>query len=153
MAETIKIPERNEVPEEYKWNLTKLFKDDSAWEEGFKQFDKMLSEIEKFKGTLGESAETLKRCLDYIYKLKLLEESLGNYAFLKTAEDAGNSEYQAMMGRFMGLFSKSEALSSFLKPELLSISEDIMEKFLSSNLLAEYQIVLNKILRFKPYVI
>ena len=59
-------------------------------------------------------------------------ERLGNYAFLKTAEDVGESKYQRMHGRFMAVASRAAQAASFIRPEILAIAAAKMKSFLES---------------------
>ena len=63
-----KIPERCEVPEQYKWNTDDLFVSDEAWQEAFDAVQAKIPQLAAYAGRLSESAATL-----YEY-LKLDEE-------------------------------------------------------------------------------
>ncbi len=147
------IPTRNQIPAEHKWNLNKLFESDAAWEEGLGEFQGRLPDIERFKGTLGESASSLERCLTFMTDIGLLEERLGTYASLRLSEDAGSGENQDRFARYMAAASKSEALASYQVPEIQSIPDQKMKQFLEDSSLADFRIYLKKILRFKPHVL
>lgn len=153
MSDSVKIPERSGIPSEDKWNLEKLFSDDAAWEEGLEQFKKMLPEIETFQGTLGESAESLRKCLDFMTELGILEERLGYYAQLRLSENGGDSSHQAKYAKFMQAASKAEALASYQQPEILAIPDETMNGFLREPVLADFTIMLTKLLRFKPHTL
>jgi oligoendopeptidase F len=147
------IPKREEVPEEYRWDLSSLFKSDEEWENGFKELKEKYPKQETFKGTLGESAENLKSCLDFRMEVELLAEKLVYYAHLKLTEDSGNSENQGRFSRFMQIAAAAEAAGSFMSPEIQNIPDDKMEAFLKYEGLSEYRIFLKKLLRFKPHVL
>jgi len=147
------IPTRNQIPAEHKWNLNKLFESDAAWEKGLEEFQGRLPDIERFKGTLGESASSLERCLTFMTDIGLLEERLGTYASLRLSEDAGSGENQDRFARYMAAASKSEALASYQVPEIQSIPDQKMKQFLEDSSLADFRIYLKKILRFKPHVL
>ena len=53
-----KVPERKDVPEEYKWDLTSLFKDCKEWEQTLKEFEKQKESFVSFKGTLHSGKAT-----------------------------------------------------------------------------------------------
>ena len=40
-----KYNNRNEVPEEYKWDLTPFFKNDDEWEESYKKTSELIDEL------------------------------------------------------------------------------------------------------------
>ncbi|MFP4383991.1 MAG: oligoendopeptidase F [Spirochaetia bacterium] len=147
------IPKREEVPEEYRWDLSSLFKTDEEWETAFNELNEKYPKQETFKGTLGESAENLKNCLDFRMAVELLAEKLVYYAHLKVTEDSGNSENQGRLARFMQTATAAEAAGSFMSPEIQNIPDDKMEEFLKYEGLSEYRIFLKKLLRFKPHVL
>ena len=147
------IPERKEVKKSDQWNLVKLFESEEKWEESLKEFEKMIPRISEFKGTLSKSAQSLKDCMEYMNNVDQLDERLGVYAFLRQAENQGNSESTGRMSRYTRIATQAGAASSFFNPELLSIKDDVMKTFLSDSILDEYKITLNKMLRFKPHVL
>ncbi|MCE7858138.1 MAG: oligoendopeptidase F, partial [Ignavibacteria bacterium CHB3] len=52
-------PERKEVPDKYKWNLSDIYPTNDAWQ---KDVDMLKTDVDKlaaFKGTLGKSADEL----------------------------------------------------------------------------------------------
>ena len=150
---TKSIPERKNVKKEDQWNLRKLFESEEQWEKSLKDFESQIPGLTQYKGTLSQSAQALKNCLDYMYKVEALDERLGVYAFLRQAEDQGNSESTGRMSRYTRISTRAGAAGSFFNPELLSIDNTIMTGFLNDEQLAPYKIVLNKMLRFKPHVL
>ncbi|RKX90568.1 MAG: oligoendopeptidase F [Spirochaetes bacterium] len=149
----MKIPERDRVNQKDKWDLSKLFKTEQEWETALKKLDSEMGKIGQFRGTLGSSVERLKDFLDLMTELEIQSERLGNYAFLKTSEDAGNSTNQNKMARYMRSASNLASEVSFFNPELQSIDEKVINEYLSDALLKDYLIALKRILRFKPYIL
>ena len=149
----IKIPERIEVNAADKWDLSKLFTSEEAWEKGLADFSAMIPRIDSFKGSLGESAESLKACLDFMNKLEQLEERVGYYAHLRLNENEGDAASQERFARYMSSAAQASAAASWQTPEIQAIDDIKMQQFLNSELLSDYRIMLNKILRFKPHVL
>ncbi|MBI9098599.1 MAG: oligoendopeptidase F [Spirochaetaceae bacterium] len=147
------IPERKDVKKEDQWNLAKLFKSEEQWEKALLDFEKMIPKISTFKGTLSKSAASLKSCMDYMNEVDKLDEKLGVYAFLRQAEDQGNSESTGRMSRYMRISTQAGAASSFFNPELLSINDELIGAYLADDILKDYRITLKKMLRFKPHVL
>ena len=147
------IPARSDVPDPHKWNLNRLFQSEEEWEKGLVQFSDMIPQIEGYKGTLGESPEKLRGCLDFMNELEMLAERLGYYAQLRFSEDSGDGQNQARFAKFMSAATKAEAVGSYQTPEIQAIPDASMQEFLISSELADFIIPLNKILRFKPHVL
>ena len=152
-AKTSQISSRDEVPAEYKWDLSSLYKNDDAWEEDLKRYMQRTPEIDRFKGTLGESAEKLADCLAFMNQMNQLQERLGYYAHLKLSEDVSDSRNHDRFSRFMQAATAAEARASYQTPEIQAIPDERMEQFLATPALEEFEIALRKILRYKPHVL
>ena len=147
------IPSRSEIPSQDQWDLSKLCTDDAAWEQSFKEFTDLIPQAEAFSGSLDSSAQNLHDCLEFLKGAGLLSERIGYFAFLRYAEDAGDSTNQSRYGRVMQAESQFAAATSFIEPEIQAIDDELMEEFLSDPVLEEYRIMLKKILRYKPYIL
>ena len=144
---------RSEVPASDTWDLTTLFGSDEEWEQLFTRFQRKIRGFEKYRGRLDESAKTLSACLKFDAEVDRLAERLGAYAYLRSAEDQANSSYQRMMGRFQTAATQAGQLASFLRPELLAISESRMEELLGAPELKLHRLQLERMLRYRPYTL
>src|SRR6266550_8477455 len=126
------LPPRDKVKPADTWNLSSLFKGDAEWEAAFKKWEGQIAQYDKYKGHLGDSAEMLAACLRFDAAVDRLGERLGTYAFLKTAEDQGNSDYQRMKGRFQHVATKAAEAASFIRPEIMAIPAEKIERFLQA---------------------
>ena len=149
----IRLPERKDVLESDTWDLSKLVADDAAWEKEFTDWEAMLTGYESFQGKLGESAQQLADCLKFDSEVSRLGERLGNYAFLRTAEDQANGDYQRMMGRFQSVAVKGAELCSFIRPEIMAIDSNKLEQFVQQPELELYRLMLERIVRYKPHTL
>ncbi len=149
----IRLSDRKDVPESDTWDLSKLFADDDAWEVSFKKWEGMVVGFEKFKGKLGQSAADLAACLTFDSEVDRLGERLGNYAFLKTAEDQANSDYQRMMGRFQNVAVKAAEAASFIRPEIMAIDSDKLTQFTQQPELELFKLALERVVRYKPHTL
>lgn len=153
MATTNTIPTRDKTLPADWWDLSKLFADDEAWEQGFNAYKELIPKVESFSGSLSQSPESLRDCLDFLTDAGKLAERIGYYAFLKYAEDAGNSENQSRYGRVMQVEAQFSAATSFIHPEIQAIPDEIMQEFLKDPVLQDFRIMLEKILRYKPHIL
>jgi oligoendopeptidase F len=148
-----RIPERSEVPKEFQWNLSRLFASDEEWERGLEHYEQEVAKIGSFKGTLGLSAENLRKCLDFMNEVEKLDERTGYYAQLRLSEDAGSGKNQERFARYMSIATRAQAEASYQIPEIQSVPNETMEGFLEDPLLEAFGIALRKVLRFKPHVL
>ena len=73
--------------------------------------------------------------------------------FLKTAEDAANSTYQEMLGRFQFAASQAAQASSYIRPEIMAVKAKTMQRMLAAPELADYHLALERMLRYKPHTL
>jgi oligoendopeptidase F len=147
------IPARGRVKLANTWDLSSLFPDDAAWESAFVKWEKQLRKYASFHGTLAQSAERLAACLKFDEKFDRLGERLGTYAFLKTTEDATNSEFQRMLGRYQHVASEAAQAVSFVRPEILALPAKTIGRYLKSAQLKPFRLMLERILRYKPHTL
>ena len=76
------ILQRSDVAVQDKWDVSCIYKDDKAWEAGYKKAQEIIKEAPKFSGRLTESADVLYECLETQTKLELICGDLFQYAKL-----------------------------------------------------------------------
>jgi len=153
MSKKITIPVRSEVASSDSWNLSQLYPSHEEWEKDLEIFKSAIPMAETFKGKLAESTEIFLNCLEYLNTNGLLSERIGYYAFLRYAEDAGDSSNQSRYGLVMQAETEFSAAISYIDPEIQDIPDDVISSYLLDSRISEYRIMLEKILRFKPHVL
>jgi oligoendopeptidase F len=147
------LPPRNKVKLSDTWDLGSLFSNDRAWEKAFLTWEKRIADYSQFQGKLAESAGTLAECLHFDEEFDRAGARLGNYAFLKTAEDTAESKYQRMQGRYMHAAGLAAEAASYIRPEILAIPPARMKQFLADPCLNRYRLLLERLLRFRPHTL
>jgi len=146
-----KIPDRGEIADEHKWDLTALFKSDKSWEQMFAEIEAELASYAQYKGRLKESAALFKEALEYHLGLTRKLERLYTYAHLKSDEDKSNQHYLGFHQRALNLLTRASEAASFITPEIIAIPDDVISRYLADDALLEFKFYLEKILRFKPH--
>lgn len=147
------IPARNEIAEGDKWNLASLYQDDGAWEKDLVLLDGMAAGAAAAKEGHAKSADAFLETLALYSKASLLDERLEYYAHLRVTEDEGNSESRGRISRYMAVSAKSQAAWSWLTPAIQALPDSFMKACLSDGRFADYRVFLEKLLRFKPYIL
>lgn len=149
-----KIPERSEITEENKWNLTDIFKNDDVWESTFKSVAENIPGYKKFEGTLSKTAERLLECFKFDEEINVKLDQLHLYAMLSKDSDMRIGKYQSMDDRIQSLYSQVGAASAFIRPELLMIpDEKLMEMMESNSDLKIYKHTIEDLLRSKKHTL
>lgn len=124
-----RIPQRADVAVENKWSINDIYASDEAWENDYIKAQSFAEKISSYNGELCQSASKLLEYLKMDDELTLVFDSLINYAQRKGDEDTRVSKYQDMCSRLEMLYVSIAGAASFVTPELLSISDDDMERF------------------------
>jgi len=150
---TSSIPLRSELAPQDTWDLSTLFANDAAWNEGLASFEQMAERIASFQGTLGKSAESLAAYMDFSRDLGILGERLYYYADLRQTEDEGAGDARTMTGKIIMALSKAQAAGAWERPEIFAIPENVMRQFLGDPRIADYRVYLHRILRYRPHTL
>ncbi len=123
------LPKHSEIEEQYTWNLKDIYQSEDLWEKDFADVENSLSEYQKFVGKVGKSAKNLYDLLKFDEKIQIKLDKLSLYASLAKDLDLSDSKYLALADRVSTLSGKVAAASSFVRPELVAIPKDKLEKF------------------------
>lgn len=146
------VGEREEIDEEYKWNLDELYASDEEWEKNFEETREKLQELEKFEGRTTESAEILYKLLQLREELKRSVTDLNSYASKRYDEDTRRDRYQALKSRASTLASELSSRMSFFEPEIQDAGKERVQELIGEKEeLEKYQHFFDDILRFKPH--
>lgn len=147
------IPERKNIQDSFKWDLTPLMKDDGQWEILYKEAESKIFQYEYYKNKMGESLETFRSALEFDINISREIEKLFTYAHLRSDEDKGNQSAQAMYQRSMNLYTRYSEASSFITPEIQALDESLVRGYMAHESMKDYVFSLEKILRFKPHTL
>ena len=148
---TIMIAERIDVPDENKWVLTPLFETDEAWEQLFSGVEKELERYGDYRGRLKDAVSLFKEAIEFHLGLTRRIERLYTYAHLKSDEDKSNQFYLGLHQRALNVYTRASEMASFMTPEIQSMPDEVVNRYLADETLGEYTFYLEKILRYKPH--
>ncbi len=148
------IPERNEIPEEYTWDLRDLFPDDEAWTAEFQALTALPAEIAAYAGTLGERPGRLLDWLKLSDEVGVRLEKLLGYASRKSDQDIADGFYQDMRSKAVACYVGIAGASAFATPELLAIPDDTLDRFYAEcPALEVYRRSLTRIRRMRDHIL
>lgn len=149
-----RIPQRQDVPAEHKWAIEDIYPTDAAWEEDFAAAKKMPEQIASYKGLLSTDSAKLLEYLKADDDMTVVLDKLINYAQRKNDEDTRDSKYQDMVSRLEMLFVELSGAGAYVTPELLSISDETMERFYKEQPEMElYRLCIDRVRRRKAHIL
>ena len=154
MEETTKIRKRSEIPVEDTWATEDMYASDAAWEAELETLNADRDLLAGFAGHLAESGEKLYDYLENMERVDAKASLLANYCMRKADEDTRNADYQAMSGKFMSVIVGLGAACSFETPEIMTISDELLDSFYASYPhLERYRRYLTDLRRRKEHVL
>lgn len=145
---------RDEIPEQYKWDLTDLYPSDDAWRAEKERLQSSLDAAAAFRGTLGQSAVRLAEALELQTSQEKTLARLYVYAGLKADEDTRQSGPQGMADEMTRLASAFSAQWAWLEPELLTLDAATLDAWIAATpALKPFEFYLRDVLRRKPHTL
>ncbi len=145
---------RSQVPVEQTWNLDDIFPTVEAWQTEYDEVSELIGTVTKYKGRLGESAQTLLQCLNAQEALLIRMAKVSAYASLNQSVDGTNPAYQAMAGKVASLRARIESETSFVQSEALSLPGGTLQLYLGEEPdLEPYKITIERMIERKPHLL
>jgi oligoendopeptidase F len=148
-------PERKDVPDKQKWNLSDIYPTTAAWQA---DVDMLKAEVEKladFKGTFSSSSASLYTALKTGNELVKTLSKAWTYASNLSNENLNISENQAMMQQMGALGTKFGEVTAYVEPEILQIPKEKIDQFFKEKpeLAKEFNMYIDNIQRLRPHTL
>ncbi len=112
---------REDIPANYKWDLSAMFKDQAEWNSVYAQTEKNLPQLDMCKGKLGKNGKQTLECLQTWVEFRKTIDRLGAYGFQWWSVEMKNDQAQMLKERASGLAAKLAERAAYINPELQSI--------------------------------
>ncbi len=145
---------REEIEEQYRWDLSSMFENDEAFLEALSAARALPEQIASYQGKISRSATDLLAYLRLDDQIDVTLSRLVNYAERKSDEDTRDSHYQDLSSQVMTLWVALSSASSWFTSELLTIDEAAMESFYTQEPDLElYRRALDVVFRMKDHIL
>ena len=139
---------RKDVPLEETWDLTLLFRNREEYEEERAKARRKAEEIRALKGTIN-NAERINKAVDLYQEYYTSLSLVLNYSELASSVDYYDQKAQEDYGWDRMLLSELEGMTSFLKDEISSNSEEVLREAAEKS--ESNRTFISDILREKPH--
>ncbi len=137
-----------------KWNVDDLYETEEAFFAQFKEFEKRIEDYEKYRGHILDSAKNLYEFLVFDTENEKMLEQLYVYAHIQNDQDMTNTKFQEMESKTYKLYLKSAEKTSFVVPELLKSSLELILGYIDEEPdLLEYKRMLEELFKFKDHTL
>ena len=145
---------RCEIEDKYKWDLTKIYKDEKEWQKDFDDVKDKILKVLEYKDSFLSNGKRLYEYLKYDEEVSRKLEKIYYYAHLNYDADTLDEKYKVMTNKVSDLFTKYNELSSFVVPEILKLDEEKLNTFYKEEeKLEDYRFSIENIYRFKNHTL
>ncbi len=142
---------REDIPEQYRWDLGIIFPDIEAWEAAYAEVEAKIPELATFKGKLGESADAMVAATDLVNDISKTLGDIFVYAGQWQSTNTRNADANTYVGRARALGAKFGQATAFFEPEIVQLPDATIAAYLEDPRLETYDQVLDNILRTKAH--
>ncbi len=120
---------RADIDKRYTWDLESIFPTEDAFIEAFENAKSYPEAYRSYQGKISQSANDLLAFLHMDDEADIALGKLVNYVERKSDEDTRVSRYQDLSSQVMTLLVSISGAASWFSSELLTISDQTMERF------------------------
>ena len=124
---------RSKVKKNQTWNAESVFASPQEFDAEVKDMLESLTAIRAFQGHLGDNPDTFLKAMNAMEVLARRAARVQVYATMSSAVDAADQQAAAMNGRATSALAQVSAATSFVDPELLSIGESKLRRWVQDD--------------------
>ena len=145
---------RNEINDEYKWSIDKIYSNNEEIEKDIKEVKDLCEKITTYKNKVMENGNNLYEVYQLLNKFNRKMMNLYVYSHMLCDSDTKNSNSQALKMKIESLYESLSPKISFIMPEILSVDFKRVEELIKENKNLElYKFDLEKCFRNKEHTL
>ena len=145
---------RDSIPAQYKWDLSDIYPDWTAWEQACSRASAMIDTLAGMKGQASGGAEALLRVLQYNDQVGEIVNRVSLYADLNYVTSQADNDLNAKSQRADLLAVRLSQATTWLQPELLQLPWETVGGWIDQTPgLAIYRYTLDNLFRLKPHTL
>ncbi|MDF2577167.1 MAG: yjbG [Chlamydiales bacterium] len=148
---------RTDVLPNNTWNVNALYGNWDVWDKEYAELcqsqsgQKVWPQLEALRHTFAKKGENVKLALDLYFSLDRIISKLYTYAHLRHDEDITHDLHKQKFQKISSLYHLFAQESSWIQPELLTLSKQTLEDYIKDPLLKEYKFYLEKVCHLKEH--
>jgi oligoendopeptidase F len=149
-----RIPDRSEIDDRHKWDLSSMYADWSSWESDLNDLGRQIDEYAALQGTLAGGAAPLLHALKLSDEVGARSYKVWYYASLTYDQDQRDNSVNARRQQVQILFARWQQASSWFGPELLAIPLEAVRTWMNADAdLALYRFAIEDLYRQQEHVL
>ncbi|ABO50967.1 oligopeptidase F, Metallo peptidase, MEROPS family M03B [Desulforamulus reducens MI-1] len=146
------IKNRDEIEEQFKWNLSTMYKSVEEVKQDMKKIKDLLNQFKGYQGKLTDK-ETLLKALLLQDQMDQLVEKCYTYSHMKLDEDNTNTQSLALFDQVRSLFVLYSEDTSFFVPEIMKLDFQQLSCYAKDERFQDYRHFIREIGRNKEHIL
>ena len=142
---------RNEIQEQFKWDLSLIYKSNEAFYQDYQFVKKHISLLSDYQETFLDNSTIFKEFMKLLEEIGIKLEKMYQYTHLSIDVEPENEDMQNKNAEVIALFNEYSQNTVFIDLEIRK-QEDKVKKLLEDTSLIEYHKYLKDILRSIPHI-
>ena len=146
---------REEVSNEYKWDLSTVYKSNKELDTEYKEIKNQINSFKENENTFLKNSDNLYKTLKEYYNINMILEKMYVFVSHRYDTDITNNKNKAYKEKIKNLYNEFSINSSFLIPKLQEFGYDNIKKYMQENpkLKEEYDFIFEDIFRYEKYTL
>ncbi|MEW6696316.1 MAG: oligoendopeptidase F [Bacillota bacterium] len=146
------IKNRDEIEEQYKWNLAAMYKNTEELKQDLGKIRELMEQFKGFQGKLNNKEAILQALMMQDQSDRLMEKSY-TYAHMKLDEDNANTQSLVLFDQVKSLYVAYSEAVSFFVPELMKLDYALLQSFAEDERFKDYRHFIQEIGRNKEHIL
>lgn len=147
------IKNRSEIDNKYKWDLSKIYKDEHDIKKDIEKVKEITQDFLKYQNHIVDNKETLLDATNTYFSIIRILDKLIVYSNMKYHEDMGNSKSKSLVGKISTLSDEIFEQIAFYVPEVSKSDYDTIKEYLKDEKLKTYSFIFEDLFRDKEHVL
>ena len=145
---------RQEIDQQYTWDLTALYQSQAGWEKDLNEIENLAGAITDMKGRITQSAPTLYEALTSMDRLGMKLEWAASYARMSFDTDMGDPQTKHNYEKLDNLYTRISDRLAFYEPELLQLDPAAFAQYKKEEPgLATYSFMFEKLFKERDHIL
>lgn len=153
MSTNTKIASRQDIIDQYKWDVAAFYPSDDIWEEDYNKLKNIIVNVTDYKGQLSVSLDKFKSFTLLREEIKILMGRLYTYAKMRWDEDTKNNFYKGLFEKAMNLSNELDTVFFFVEPEIIANLDIFIQYADEDSKIHEYQRYFHRLKENKVHIL
>ena len=152
--ESGRLPQRDDIPSTYTWNLSDICEHWDAWTGAYESLDAAVAAFPTRRGTLVSGADAVREAFGAMDAMGALSYRVWYYVSLVYDQDQRDNDVSARRQQVQNLFARQQQASAWFNPELLSVPLATIRGWMDADPgLALYRFAVESLFREQEHVL